>query len=138
MSAHPHDLTRAQAAALLEERDTLLETVRQLREVLVPPAELPRGWSLRIVEERLLLALRAVGTGVLTRERAIAAVYADGAEDVTVRTLDFVVCHLRRKLRDAGAGIRIETIRHRGFYLDAASLARLNAAIAADRLEQAA
>lgn len=138
MSAHPHDLTRAQVAALIEERDTLLETVRQLREVLVPPAALPRGWALTVSEERLLLALHAVGTGVLTRERAIAALFHDRTETPTARSIDKHVCLLRRKLRAAGAGIQVETIRYHGFCLTAASRARLNAAITADSMEQAA
>lgn len=131
-TGHAHDLTRAQVIALLEERDTLRETIRRYEELLKPTVVLPRAWRLTGSETQLLLAIRAVGLNVLHKERAFIAMYGMFDDDAPeMKTLDVFICKLRRKLMEAQTRISIETVWGRGWCLDADSLARLNDAIAA-------
>lgn len=133
MNASSHHLSRDQVVALLEERDTLLEQVRQLEEALAPTAVLPRAWRLTATEERLLRALRAVGPNVLHHERAMLTLYGMFEDAPQQKILDVLVCKIRRKLMEAQAQIRIETIWGRGWRLSAESCARFDALVAADR-----
>ncbi|MBX9596069.1 MAG: helix-turn-helix domain-containing protein [Roseomonas sp.] len=131
-NGHAHDLSRAQVIALLEERDTLRETIRRYEELLKPTVLLPRSWRLTGSETQLLLAIRAVGLNVLHKERAFIAMYGmfdDDAPDM--KTLDVFICKLRRKLMEAQTRISIQTVWGRGWCLDADSLTRLNDAVAA-------
>lgn len=132
MNASPHSLSREQVAALLEERETLLEQVRQLEEALTPTAVLPRAWRLTKTEERLLRALRAVGPNVLHHERAMIALYSMWDDAPEQKILDVLVCKIRRKLMEAQAQIRIETIWGRGWRLTPESCAQFDAAVSAD------
>ncbi|QGY05557.1 helix-turn-helix domain-containing protein [Methylobacterium mesophilicum SR1.6/6] len=138
MNASPHNLSRQQVMALLEERDTLLEQVRQLEEALAPAAILPRSWRLTSTEERLLCALRAVGPNVLHHERAMLALYGMLDEAPQQKILDVLVCKIRRKLMEAQAQIRIETIWGRGWRLSPESCARFDALVGEDRVRWAA
>ncbi|MBE7198377.1 MAG: helix-turn-helix domain-containing protein [Parafilimonas terrae] len=133
MNASPHNLSRQQVMALLEERDTLLEQVRQLEEALAPKAILPRTWRLTATEERLLRALRAVGPNVLHHERAMLALYGMLDEAPQQKILDVLICKIRRKLMEAQAQIRIETIWGRGWRLSPESCARFDALVGEDR-----
>lgn len=132
MNAPSHHLSRDQVVALIEERDTLLEQVRQLEEALAPTAVLPRAWRLTATEERLLRALRAVGPNVLHHERAMLTLYGMFEDAPQQKILDVLVCKIRRKLIEAQAQIRIETIWGRGWRLSAESCAQFDAAVAAD------
>lgn len=62
--------------AAREERDALLETVRQMEEALAPPYVLPTHRWLTRMEERVLRAIRSTSPHIVHRERAIVAVYA--------------------------------------------------------------
>lgn len=132
MNASSHHLSRDQVVALLEERDTLLEQVRQLEEALAPTAILPRAWRLTATEERLLRALRAVGPNVLHHERAMLTLYGMFEDAPQQKILDVLICKIRRKLMEAQAQIRIETVWGRGWRLSAESCAQFDAAVAAD------
>jgi len=133
MNASPHHLSRDQVIALLEERDNLVEQVRQLEEALAPTSILPRTWRLTKTEERLLRALRAVGPNVLHHERAMLALYGMWDDAPQQKILDVLVCKIRRKLMEAQARVEIETLWGRGWRLTAESCARFDAAVAADR-----
>lgn len=133
MNASPHHLTREQVVALLEERDTLRETVRQLEEALVPTTILPRSWRLTSTEERLLRALRAVGQNVLHHERAMLALYGMIEDAPEQKIIDVWVHKVRTKLRHAQAQITIETIWGRGWRMTPEGCAQFDALVAADR-----
>lgn len=127
------NLTRAQAIALLEERDTLSEQVRQLQEALAPTTLLPRAWRLTKTEERFLRAIRAVGPNLLHHERAMLALYGMWDNMPEQKILDVMICKIRRKLMEAQAQVRIETIWGRGWRLTPEGCAAFDAAIIADR-----
>jgi len=133
MSASPHHMSRDQVIALLEERDTLLEQVRQLEEALAPTSILPRTWRLTKTEERLLRALRAVGPNVLNHERAMLALYGMWDDAPEQKILDVLICKIRRKLMEEQAQIRIETIWGRGWRMTPESCARFDALVGADQ-----
>jgi hypothetical protein len=125
-------LTREQVASLLEERDILREQVRQLEAALAPAIVLPALWKLTNTEQRFLSAIRAVGPNVLTHDRAILALYGSRDEAPEVQITDILLCHARRKLRQAKAGITIETIWGRGWRMTLESCVRFDAAVSAD------
>lgn len=133
MSASSHHLTRDQVIALLEERDILRETVRQLEEALAPTTILPRSWRLTSTEERLLRAVRAVGPNVLHHERAMLALYGMIEDAPQQKILDVLICKVRQKLLHAQAQITIETVWGRGWRMSAESCARFDETVAADR-----
>lgn len=101
--ASPQNLTREQVIALLEERDTLREHVRQLEDLLAPHAVLPQSWRLCAQEEELLRAIRAVGPNVLHHERAMITLYGMWEDAPSLKTLDVMLCKIRRKLMRAQA-----------------------------------
>lgn len=119
--------------ALREENDTLREQVRQLQEALAPTAILPRSWCLTKTEERLLRAIRAVGPNLLHHERAMLAIYGMWEDMPEQKILDVLVCKIRRKLMEAQAQIRIETVWGRGWRMTPESCTKFDVAIAADR-----
>ena len=135
MSASPHSLSREQVIALLEERDTLREHVRQLEEALedalAPTLALPDAWRLTTTEERFLCAIRAVGPNILHRERGLLALYGMWDDMPDQKIIDVWLSKLRKKLREAQAQITIETIWGRGWRMPAESCARFDAAVAA-------
>lgn len=133
MSASPHTLSRDQVIALLEERDTLREQVRQLEEALAPMAILPRAWGLTRNEETFLRAIRAVGPNVLHRERALIAVYGMWEEAPDQKIADVLLSKVRGKLMRAQAQIHIETVWGRGWRMSAESCARFDQAVSSDR-----
>ena len=131
--ASPHHLTREQVIALLEERETLREHVRHLEDLLVPHAVLPQAWRLTTKEEQLLRAIRAVGPNVLHHERAIIALYGMWEDAPGQKTFEVLLCKIRRKLTEAQAQIRIETVWGRGWRMTPESCAMFDAAVAADQ-----
>lgn len=68
--------------------------------------------------EILRLLVRAMG-GAVTREQILAALDCDRA--IYDRTIDSHLSHLRRKLKDAGAALRIAAIYGVGYRLEAAA-----------------
>jgi|GEM_PF-2957957 len=133
MSASPHNLSREQVIALLEECDTLREHVRQLEEALAPTIVLPKAWRLTTTEERFIRAIRAVGPNVLHRERGLLALYGMWDEVPDQKIVDVWVHKVRTKLRHAQAQITIETVWGRGWRMTAESCARFDAIVAVDR-----
>ena len=134
MLAHGYHHTRDQIAALLEERDTLREEVRQLKAALAPAAVLPRHWRLKPKEEILLRALRSVGPNVLHRERAMLALYDTWQDAPDQKIVGVFLVHLRRKLMMAQAQIPIETVWGRGWRLSPQACACFDAAVRTDRM----
>lgn len=126
----PEEIIRAQR----DEIETLREENLQLRALIAPQVILPRSWLLKTMEERLLCALRSAGPNGLHKERAMAALYGGREEIPDGNAVTALICHLRRKLGEAGASIRIETImRDRGWRMTPESCAAFDAAVAADR-----
>lgn len=123
-----HQLTPAQVARIVEERDALLETVRQMEEALAPPYVLPPAWGLTRTEERFLRAIRSASPHIVHRERAMIAVYGLADEAPQEKTLDVYLTKIRAKLRQADTGVEIETVWGRGWRLDPVSAARFDAA----------
>jgi DNA-binding response OmpR family regulator len=70
-------------------------------------------------EFALLKLLVAAGGDVVTRERMLDALDCDA--DIYDRTLDSHLSHLRRKLKDAGAGLRIAAVYGVGYRLETPS-----------------
>lgn len=127
MDAHAHGFTRDQIKALRDERDELRERIRQLEEALAPTVTLPRAWRLSPQQETLLRALRSAGAGILTRERAMLALYGASDDTPDPKGLSVVISHMRRKL--AATGIGVEGVYGQGWRLTASSLARFDAAV---------
>lgn len=122
----------ARLNALRDENETLREQIRQYQEALAPRALLPKSWRLTGKQETLLRALRAVGPNVLHHERAMLALYDMWEDAPDQKILDIMICHIRRKLMEAQAQIRIETVWGRGWRMTPESCAMFDAAIAAD------
>ena len=133
MADRDHHLTREQVIALLEERDTLREHVRQLEEALAPTVVLPRAWRLSTSEECLLRAIRAVEPNVLHHERGMIVLYGMLDDAPNQKILDVLICKVRQKLRHAQAQITIETVWGRGWRMSPESCARFDAIVAADQ-----
>ena len=123
----------ARLTALREENEILREQVRQLEEALAPRGVLPKAWRLTGKEEMLLRALRAVGPNVLHHERAMLALYGMWEDMPEQKIIDVFICKIRRKLMEAQAQIRIETVWGRGWRMTPESCAMFDAAVAADR-----
>ncbi len=101
-------------AQLRDRIEVLEEENRQLREQLVPAIALPKAWGMTGMEARLLLAIRAVSPNLLTRHRAMLALY--GFEDgPTGNSLECFLTHARQKLTAAGVAVTIENHRARGW-----------------------
>jgi len=125
----PEQIIRAQR----DEIETLREENRQLREALAPRVTLPREWRLTKYEERLIRAIRAVGPNVLHQERVMLALYGMADDAPETKSLETMLCKIRRKLREAGAEVTIETVWARGWRMTPESCAAYDAAVAADR-----
>lgn len=132
LSAEAHNLSREQVVNLMEENLTLREALQQMQESLVPQAFLPDAWRLTGKERDLLLALRKASPNVLHKERLLITLYGVLDDDVPdQKILDVFVCKIRQKLKRANAGVAIETVWGRGWRIDSANLASLNAHIEA-------
>ncbi|MGG3814650.1 helix-turn-helix domain-containing protein, partial [Methylorubrum rhodesianum] len=133
MNMHAHHLSRHQVIALLEERDTLREHIRQLEEMLRPTIILPAAWRLSRLEADFLNALRAAAPGMVHRERMMIALYGLSDDAPEPKILDVYLCKVRRRLMEAQARIEIETIYGRGWRLTPESIVRFDEAVAAYR-----
>lgn len=130
----PHNLTRAQVIALMEERDTLKEALRQMEQAMAPVMQLPREWRLTGCETKFLFAVRAVAPNVAHKERVLIAMYGVLDQDMPdQKVIDVYACKVRRKLMAVQAQIHIETVWGRGYRLSPESLARLDTAIESTR-----
>lgn len=133
MNMHAHHLSRHQVVALIEERDTLREQVRQLEELLRPTIILPAAWRLSRMEADFLNALRAAAPGMVHRERMMIALYGLSDEPPEPKILDVYLCKVRRRLMEAQTRIQVETIYGRGWRLHPDSVIRFDEAVAAYR-----
>lgn len=133
MNMHAHHLSRHQVIALLEERDTLREQVRQLEELLRPTIVLPSAWRLTRREADFLNVLRASAPNVVHRERMLIALYGLIDEAPEPKILDVYLYKVRRRLMEAQARIEIETVWGRGWRLSPASVIRFDEAVSAYR-----
>lgn len=132
MNAHAEIRSVGGLSRLAEENEELRETVRQLREALVPVIALPRAWRLTNTEERLLRALRAAGGGVVHHERAMIALYGMWDDAPQQKILDVLICKCRRKLMEAQTRISIETVWGRGWRMTRAGIDAFDIAVAAE------
>lgn len=133
MNMHAHHLSRHQVIALLEERDTLREQVRQLEELLRPTIILPAACRLTRREADFLNVLRAASPNVVHRERMLIALYGLIDEAPEPKILDVYLCKVRRRLMEAQARVEIETVWGRGWRLSPESVVRFDEAVAAYR-----
>lgn len=97
--------------------ETLAEQVRQLKDQLVPLAEvnLPRTVHLTRSEERIFAYLTT--RDVATKQGIYDALYAEkpNADAATVKIVDVFMCRIREKL--AHLGVVIDTVWGRGYRL---------------------
>ena len=124
------DMNPGAVARLVEENDTLRETVRQLQALLRPPVAPPAAWKLTPTEADFLLALRAGRGQICTDERMLAALYTIAADTPAPKILDVLLCKVRAKLRRAGVDVEIETVWGRGWRMNAPACARFDALVA--------
>lgn len=111
--------------------DEATETILQLREALLPPAGTYfEGLHLTRSEQALLHALLShrvpVSIGRL-RSSMDAALGKWGPEGGALRSVDVVVCRLRKRLAALEPAIRITTDYGHGYFLDPESRRRLEA-----------
>lgn len=132
MNMHATAFASRQIRSLIEENETLREEVRQLRGLLAPEPRAPKHWRLTRLQDRLLRALRGAGTGLLTRERAMAALYSDRDDPPDAKMIDVHLCLLRAKLRLCGLPVAVETLPLEGYRLTPEGLLALNAALSAE------
>jgi DNA-binding response OmpR family regulator len=133
MNMHAHHLTRHQVIALLEERDTLREQVRQLEELLRPTIILPAAWQLTRREADCLNVLRAAAPRIVGRDYMLTALYGLSDEPPETNAICVFLSAVRRKLRDAGVAVHVETVRGSGWRLSPQSVAAFDEAVAAYR-----
>lgn len=76
----------------------LEEEIRQLREQIAPRLQFPRRLGLRKAESMVLATLHKAAPVDVTRERIAAALWSGCVEARVLRTIDSVVCGLRKKL----------------------------------------
>lgn len=133
MNMHAHHLSRHHVVALIEERDTLREQVRQLEELLRPTIILPSAWRLTRREADFLNVLRSAAPNVVHRERMLIALYGLIDEAPEPKILDVYLCKVRRRLMEAQARVDIETVWGRGWRLSPESVARFDEAVTAYR-----
>lgn len=131
----PPSASQRRVAELLDEIEDLKATIRGYQEAMRPVATTPSDWHLTATEENLLLGIYAARGMVAHRERMMTALYGVGNDhEPQLKTLDVHLAKLRKKLREANAGIAIETVWGRGWRLDPDSHAKLKAAIEAESL----
>jgi two-component system, cell cycle response regulator CtrA len=118
-------LAQKTAEALRQHIEELEETVRQLREQLVPDVTFPREIGLTRMENAVLSFLLARSPNVVSRDRITHAIYFDKDDAPVSKVVDVMVFHLRRKL--APYGVEILTRWGSGFAIDRAGASILNA-----------
>ena len=101
-------------ARLRDRIEELEEEIRQLRQQLVPVIALPKAWGLTTFEARLLLAIRSASPNLVSRDRAMVALYglADAPEYNVVDTL---LSRVRQRLAAIGLPDVIENRRGLGW-----------------------
>jgi two-component system cell cycle response regulator CtrA len=111
----PDALMRANQQ-LREENDLLKEQIAYLTSALMGSDVLPLEWNLTESEERVMRVM--ISREFATKEAISAALYWDKDEPSdAIKTIDVMVCRIRRKLKPYG--IDIKTHWGRGFYLPA-------------------
>ncbi|MEU9171717.1 response regulator transcription factor [Streptomyces sp. NPDC048420] len=103
-------LRRATPRAVATAGDLVLDPTRHSARV----GEVP--FDLSPTEFRLLATLVAAGGALLPRRDLVRAAWPDGAQ-VSDNTLDQYLSRLRRKLREAGSGLSLTTVRGIGHRL---------------------
>lgn len=89
---------------LMIERDELLERVAALETILVYHKPLPASWGLSPSEERIVRHLLARDTA--THESVMTVLYdARGLERPSDKTINVMVCRIRKKLGRLGYGL---------------------------------
>ncbi|GJE77202.1 winged helix-turn-helix domain-containing protein [Methylorubrum suomiense] len=136
MNMHRLDATARHLARLVEENETLREEVRQLREQLEPSIQFPRTWRLTQSESRILCALYAAKTRIVTRESAVIASTNREDDLPDLQILSVSVSRIRTKLRRVGLTSVIETAWGIGYHLSADGVIALNKALAAEQRRQ--
>lgn len=105
----------ATARRLLAEKEVLVETVRQLRDILRPTDGFPLAWGLTPAETRILALLARRGEATTRNLLAVATTFENFApdDDNVVRVH---ILRLRRKVKPFG--VSIATRFGHGYYLD--------------------
>jgi hypothetical protein len=93
------------AAALREHIEELEETVRQLREQLIPSVTFPAEIGLTATENRMLSFLLARSPNIMPKERIHEAIYFDDDDAPFSKVLDVMLIRCRRKLAPYGVAI---------------------------------
>lgn len=105
--------------------EELEEEVRQLRELVAPRVHWAPGLGLSPLDKKVLSVLIAKSPAPVTRDRIMAAVYPDPDSAAGPKTIDTVICRVRKRL--AHHGVHIGSAGYfSGWYID-----RENAAILA-------
>lgn len=105
-------------AELRDRIDELEETIRQLRDELVPQ-ELwlwfPREWKLTPTESKVLAFVMARSPEMARRESLLTNCFSNGSSDdpPDIKIVDVVICKLRQKM--APLAIDIQTVRGNGY-----------------------
>lgn len=133
MNMHRLDATARHLARLVEENETLREEVRQLREQLEPPIQFPRTWRLTQSETRILRALYAAKTRIVTRESAVIASTNREDDLPDLQILSVSVSRIRTKLRRVGLASVIETAWGIGYHLSPDGVIAINEALATEQ-----
>lgn len=114
-------------ASLRSENDELRETVRFMRDMLMPPMRFPRAWRLTPTEGRLLAAFYANPEGL--RKESVHAVIDENMEPVTEpKIVDVFICKMRKKLKPYG--VAFETQWGSGYFMTPESFSIVGAALA--------
>ncbi|MCV9910196.1 helix-turn-helix domain-containing protein [Brucella sp. HL-2] len=99
---------------LTEENEILKEQIVQLKNMLVPPAELPQEWRLTGNEATIFRCL--MSRDVADKDFIWHSLYGDRVDNPPEqKIIDVHICYMRRKLRPFG--IQIGTVWGRGFSL---------------------
>jgi two-component system, cell cycle response regulator CtrA len=118
-------LAQKTAEALRQHIEELEETVRQLREQIVPDVTFPREIGLTRMENAVLSFLLARSPNVVSRDRITHAIYFDKDDAPGSAIVSVMLVKLRRKL--APYGVKIMTQWGSGFAIDHAGASILKA-----------
>lgn len=102
-------------AALKKQIDIKDEEIRQLREIINPPGDIPAAWGLTRTEGRTLHAIARGNGHPVSRERIAAFVHRSQSDERCPKFFHVIICHIRKKR--ASHQIDIMTSSHRGWYL---------------------
>jgi two-component system cell cycle response regulator CtrA len=95
----------ADIEAMRDRIDELEETVRQLRDVLVPTVRLPPVIGLSRGEDRIVRCILACAPGIATFERVWMAQDGDAEHAQNDSSRRVMVCNARRKMKPFGIDI---------------------------------